>query len=386
MNGNLKFKFYLMPYREPVKAGYHHCSIALAEGFKELGVEFYGNIDQWNPTGEYLIQKAPEGFKHEVAIYSDDYLLENREKIEQLLDPNVFNIFINSTGFPWMRDLTKLKKAADMQEVIDNPAFSRFDLILRSHSTSLFNYPQTSLPWAFGLSNRIIETSKKYEHLPVKKQVAMNFRILHDSRKEFISRLSPLIKGTLPIINEITEGLDSKNKTANGDLEQYYWEHTGRRHSEDYYRFINSSLFTYTFGGLVDFPDARRGQWPDIRRGYHRYMRFLKQRSRLEWNIHQHLAIYQHDSWRFWEVMVSNGIPIHMDFESWGLLLPEYPVNGKHYFGVKGMDVKAVADKMLNTSEQELAQIAENGKQWVLEHYAPVPTAKRFLHLLSQRM
>lgn len=45
----LMIKFFLEPYLSPENAKYFHEFICLAEGFKMIGIEFFGNIDYWNP-------------------------------------------------------------------------------------------------------------------------------------------------------------------------------------------------------------------------------------------------------------------------------------------------------------------------------------------------
>lgn len=378
----LRFKFFIQPYVKPQMANYAHCALSIAEGFKELGVTYYGNIDYWNPNGEgYTIKQAPEGYEFDVAIYADDFLMQHRHDMEEHLSP-VFNVLTDSSGFPWMREWTPTKTATDLQAVLNRPEFGLFDLVLRSHCTGWFHYPSNSAPWAFGLTNRLIELADRYRNQELLPQVAMNFRILHDARKEFVTRLNPLIGDRLPVINQITEGLETQQKAVKDTQEQYYWDHTGRRHSNDYYKFIGQSQFTYSFGGLVDFPYPGK----PLLQQFHRYSRFLKTRLGLPNSAASDLIIYQHDSWRFWEVMASNSIPVHMDYNDWQLVLPVYPENGKHYIGVKRFDLQATADIMLNSSASQLEAIARDGRAWVMEHYAPVPVAKRFVTLLGERM
>lgn len=380
---SLRFKFYIQPYVQPKESGYAHCALSIAEGFKELGITFYGNIDYWDPKGKGpVIEKAPDDFEHDVAIFADDFLMQHRQDIKTYLSGKVFNVLTDSSGFPWMREWTPTKTATDLQTVLNRPEFELFDLVLRSHSTEWFNYPSNSEPWAFGLTNRLIETALKFKEQPVVERVAMNFRILHDARKEFVGRLNPLLEGKLAVESQITEGLDTSQKEVVDPIELYYWQYSGRRHSNDYYKFISSSRFTYTFGGLVDFPYPGK----PMKQQYHRYLRFIKTKLGVDRSASSDLIIYQHDSWRFWEVMLSNSIPLHMDLETWGLTLPEFPVNGEHYIGVKGFDVNSAADLMLNSNTETLQDISLKGRNWVLDNYSPKPVAERFIKVLNNRM
>jgi hypothetical protein len=70
-------------------------------------------------------------------------------------------------------------------------------------------------------------------------------------------------------------------------------------------------------------------------------------------------------------------------FESWGHILPEMPENFKHYIGVNYLGFNKAAKKILELNQQDINTIAESGKIWVAQHYAPAVTAKRFLKTIS---
>jgi hypothetical protein len=55
----LKYLFYHVPYESPKVSGYDHCCLVIAEGLKELGDTFYGNINFWKEYGdnEYTVKQ-----------------------------------------------------------------------------------------------------------------------------------------------------------------------------------------------------------------------------------------------------------------------------------------------------------------------------------------
>ena len=91
--------------------------------------------------------------------------------------------------------------------------------------------------------------------------------------------------------------------------------------------------------------------------------------------------IYQFDSWRFWESLVSGCATMHVDFEKYGITLQEMPINGVHYIGID-LDNPERILKCLKDKNQ-LREIAENGKNWALQYYSPKAVANRFLNMLK---
>lgn len=380
----MKVVFYHLPYEMPTKANYAHGIVAIAEGLRALGIEYYANIDYWHDhtTGNWLFNKMPPGYKADVAIYSNSFFEKHMDELDGILDPNQFNVLTDLSGFTWLSHWANGVRGYDLAAAYNHPYFDKFDLVLRNHGIKEYRKADNVAYWAYGLTNRMMETADKYRGEKVVPQVASNFRILHDLRKEAITRMEPILKTKYPIANLVTETLDAKGATNVSEIESYYWGHSGRRHSEQYYKFLNQSLLAYTFGGLIDILPITNNGLDKLTRQCHRVASHLFRSSPSQ--MGKHVYVFQHDSWRFWEVMYSSGCPIHMDFEDWGLILPEYPVNGKHYIGVKSWDFKGRATQITKMGDDAIAEIALAGKVWVEQHYAPVPTTERFLNLLKQ--
>jgi hypothetical protein len=89
-------------------------------------------------------------------------------------------------------------------------------------------------------------------------------------------------------------------------------------------------------------------------------------------------CVTQWDSWRLWESFSAGCASIHIDFEMYGLVLPEMPENWAHYIGV---DFDNIEESIVKISDQPdlIKKIGEEGRKWAITHYAPKPTAQRFL-------
>lgn len=381
----MKFQFFHLPYEGPKHSGYDHCAQALAEGLRALGFEYYSNIPYWPAygTGELLSHQAPTGYKADVAIYSDSFLREHLHDFDSILDPKQFNVLTDTSGFMWLRAWYTTTRGQYVQKAFNQPVFDNFDLILRNHYGTYFKYDDNVSPWAFGLTERIIQAIDSQRAGAVKVQIASNFRILHDIRKMAIEALSPLLQQQYEIVTSVTESLQGAATPQVATEEQYYWERSGRRHSLAYFKLLNESMLTFTFGGLIDYPPTGDSGLHELRRQLNRLSRKIKESLGADYS--KNIYLFQFDSWRMWESMVANTCPVAMDMESWGQQMPVMPVNGVHYLGIKGLNFKATAEQILNMNPEEVEAIGKNGRKWALEHYAPVPTAQRLLKLIEAK-
>ncbi len=87
------------------------------------------------------------------------------------------------------------------------------------------------------------------------------------------------------------------------------------------------------------------------------------------------------DSWRFWESMMAGCVTVHLDFEKYGFDLPELPKPWVHYAPIHLDDLKGSVEALMQHQNQ-WPEIAAQGRNWAIEHYAPNPTAARFLSQL----
>lgn len=379
----MKVLFNLQPYHAPTLAHYQHAALVIAEGLKELGIEFYGNTDYWydHDDQEYTVKKAPNGFVPDVELFSCWYVIRNRET------------FLNKVNYD------RINILLDAQDGWETPVlwkdFDDFDLILKCHVPKPFRkfkhkmpwakdlyaaYPEKTKPWNFGLSNRLIKYVDKYRSEEPQDQVLINFRMPYAVRAMSVEIIPPLIKHRFKIFNNITDSMDEM--TTEDQLS--YWAQSGRRHNEVYFKDINQSKFTFAFcGKLIDFAIANT-LGARIDRMIKRLRVKFADALGLAPQDNKYQIILNYGGWRLFESFLSNTVPLQMDFEYWGMEWPEMPKDGEHYISVKGLRFKDAAKRILDMSEEERQRISENGREWCLSHYAPKPVAERFLKHIAE--
>jgi len=354
-------KFYLAPYVNPAEANYQHALVALAEGCRELGLSFCGNIDYWfePERNDYLIRKDIHQTAAEIHVYDASYFMLHPEGIDQV-------------------DFQKINVLTDLMDGFNtfctDPRFSKFDLILKTHYSKNFKYPKNVRPWAFGLSQRILDQISRSLQVPIGKNILVNYRVPHDIRARAVAELVPVLETNYKIVNQV----NAFSVPPDGQEDKHYWEQSGRRHYPEFYASLNSSSFTFCFGGSVHFRPLTLNFVSKILRQYP----IIKYKIGLS-NLSSCAIIYQYDSWRLWECLASNSVPLHMDFGMYDWVLPEMPVEGVHYIGV-GDSFKRTGESILRLNSGQIRKIAGEGRAWVLEHYSPKPTASRLFKFLSE--
>ncbi len=355
----------------PKRVIYQHTSIVLAEGLRNLGIEFYGNIDYWQESlgGEYLIKQKTPDFKADIHIYETHYFDAFSLDPKDVLDKSVINVtFDTADGY-----FTKSK-------YLD---FSKhFTFVLRSHYVSKLGYPDNVYPWVFGISNRIMAIIEETKSQPNEYAIANTYRVGYNSRLLAKRYLMDKLKPDIKRLN-FSEDTLAYRKTIDETL-QLFWNQTARRHDPNYYKTLNKSSFSLCFGGaIVPYSYLTMSVMNN---------NTLRRVGRQLITISKTLGVsgvipslaYQFDSWRLWESLISNAIPIHLDFENWGFELPVMPKNGVHYIGIEGLNFKKSLAFIHNLSQEGINSISNNGRDWGLENYSPTPTAKRFLELLKR--
>ncbi|BAZ27754.1 hypothetical protein NIES4074_01820 [Cylindrospermum sp. NIES-4074] len=362
-----KIYFYCDP-REELSAGdkFQHLLVCLAEGFQELGIPFFSNVNYWQTSPEpdhYLIKHDPEITPDDCSIV---ILTNSWYHIYHPLPENLFH--------PQRKYVTVYLDGEDDDKTYANrPEFKQFDFIFRTHFNSKLNYGENFYPWVFGLSNRILQELNDVPAFSEKKrQILVNFRHWksgHPVRNISCSEFIPLIQQILPI-NNSTDSLDNRPMEGYHNLQ---WLQTGGRHYPTYYQRLQESAACTCFGGFfVPF-------WPNNPSSLiNRLIKRILTQTRLKSN-----TIVQWDSWRFWESLAAGCATFHVDFEKYGISLPVMPENWRHYIGIDLDNIQATIDRI--TDEPEILEyIATEGRIWALKHYTPAPTALRFLETIYQ--
>jgi hypothetical protein len=367
----MRIKIFAIPHGLP-QSTFQHEVISVAEGLRDLGIEYHGNADYWlePERNAYLITEAPAGFDADVHVYGSSYLNKFPAEFSKI-DYNKINVFID--------------REDGLYGEYCNPAYSRFDLILRTHYNKKIKYSAyhpNIQPWAFGLSKRIMNAVDASARAEAKEQVCMNFRISHDLRKMAVEKLNPLLEKRFAIINEITNNFGEAKAEKMDAVNKHYYIETGFRHDPDYFRLLNSSLLTYAFGGFIFLKPFASNR---IEKQLQLFTKLkLTILNAMGADISSCYMIDQYDSWRLWEAFYSNTCPIHMDFGDWGWKLPVMPKSKVHYLGVKGFDFARSAEELLSLHKDDIKQIGHNGREWSKEHYSPAAVASRLLKLISQ--
>jgi hypothetical protein len=357
----LKICFFCKAQGPPEASAYQHEMVALAEGLTSLGVPFFSNIDYWRggPGGSDRLFRAESG------VLPED--------CDVMVISNPWFDYGGALPGAFLRAKSAVKVYIDASDGLLTrawePEFRRFDLILKCHWNDRIKYPGNCAPWAFGLTDRIIgAVSDGADPNDRKRVVLSNFRHYHSVRKFAKEHFYPCLDGVFDI-DETTEDIVSGSLSFEDRMQ---WEQSGRRHDPCYFRRLKESLACAAFGGYF-LPSFPRDKTSLIGRIARKATAALQR----EWR-----CVYQWDSWRFWESLAAGCCTFHLDFDSYGIRLPEMPVNGGQYIGLSPRSMSAAIERLRDESGWP-AKVAQEGKRWALERYAPKPTARRFLALLG---
>lgn len=363
-----KIFFYCTPSGPPDNTRDQYEIVTLAEGLKQLGIKFCSNIDFWRLSSdreEYLFEYDPECNPDDCTI-----VVFNGASFDYYGNQFPRNLF-----HPRRNYLTVYMDRADgIRTPSFNKEFRQFDLILKTHYNQKYNYPANVKPWAYGLSDRILDQTQDIPSFEERKRILLfNFRVNHTLRAKIRNVLLPNLKTVLPV----DESIDRFDFPPTNPDDYLQWAQTGRRHYPQYYQRLKQSAACACFGGKF-IP-----VWPrNLASLQARAMRKIVNSSVLASLPYRFSGILQWDSWRFWESLAAGCVTFHVDFEQNGLVLPVIPSNWQHYIGVDLDNIQATVDQIAKEPEI-LAKISVAGRQWAIEHYSPRAIATRFLETLQ---
>lgn len=351
MVGTMRVYFFCREPGPAEAAGYEHGLVALAEGLRALGVAVAGNRNLWPQDHGWLIpqaQESPEAFDV-VVISSESHAGGGRLPDEYLKIRGPRRVYLDQA------DGWRTEASSDR----DWPA----DVVLRTHYNSHFRYPSRVRPWAFGLTNRMLQSCAggrpARERDPV---VLCNFRVGHPVRDRLTSSLKSRFLGRWTWDDRI----DIRPPQGQEDLK--WWALTGRRHNPAYYERLQTAQGCLAFGGFFA-PDFASAPTSIVGRLGYRLV------QRAGWATR---TLTQFDSWRFWESLAAGSVTVHGPLAEWGAVLPVMPEDGEQYVSyeprISDHDFLARWDRYLAGS---------GGQAWAITHYGPRPTATRFLEILA---
>lgn len=364
MKKDLRVKFFLMPFDGALNSRYQFISIVLAQGFKELGVRFTANINYWwqHNTNDYLF--VQDDADADVHIYESVFFTDQKNGWASVDDRKI-NILVDHNDRMFTPALDQ--------------AFKHFALILRNHYLPDYKYRSNVIPWAFGFTNHTLEHINASINEPVQNRVMISYRKLHDIRKLSNQYLVPKLAERFEIYDFESEDPPA----AIQEDEKSLWCQTGRRYDPVYYKELNRSLLNLAFGGTPIVPPLPLSL-PDKVVG--KIKRTLLAARYGKENIPAHYySLVQYDSWRLWESFASNACPVFSNCDQFGITFPVKPIAGKHYIAVDGFDFAGAARRIDAMSTEQIQEISSAGRDWVLQHYSPKPTAERFLQLIKNK-
>ena len=351
--------FYCCPAGSPNKQPYQHALICLAEGLRELNIPFYADRNYWRlspESEEYLFNNNPDIGPDDCSIVVID---SEWVTFGNSLPSGLFHKSRKyATAYLEIGDLVQSNQSR----------FHSFDFIFRASCSNKIHYPSNVHPYAYGLSNRIIEEVNNAKSSSGRENsLLINFRHTqhgHSVRKYVDTHFTSKIQRVLTL-NAAT---DDTNNIPENQYHAMQWCQTGRRHYPQYYARLAAAKAVASFGGYFTFP------WPTNQQSLpSRIARKLLSNSGRKSNL-----ILQWDSWRFWESLASGCATFHIDFEKYGCRLPVMPENGRHYIGVDLDNIEQTLT-MIEDQPSWLETVGAEGQKWVLNHYAPKQTAARFL-------
>lgn len=359
-----KIKFFVTPIYPYGNDHYYHEIIVLAEGFVDLGYEICGNVNYWQDyiTKEYLIKKSSSD-DFDIAIYdyryvkSFDHLLFrkgypnfNKSKKHILIDRN-----------DWINPIWK-----------NNNHYKIFNFILGCHTVKGFSFPDNYIPWAMGLSNRIISSIDNTSTQSLESHIGHNFRVWHNLRKMFVDEIKKT-NNYLPVSQLLSKIPDEKTNPE----EFFYYQNTTRRHNNKYYEIINSSLLFMGFGGYIE-------TLPKIYQPYDLIDKIKRKPYYLLSKINREKSsfVFQWDSFRMWELFYANTCPVFLNFKNFNFILPILPQENFHYLSIDSFSWTDFNNKLKKYNNKEISEIGLNGKNWVINNYSPVKTALRLISFL----
>ncbi|WP_075559860.1 glycosyltransferase [Parabacteroides timonensis] len=342
--------------------------ICLAEGFEELGVCCYADFDNClkGVSLDYLI-KHSNSFKMQEA----DIIFVHNEFYK---NPNADNILLNLNKSP--RNFITV--FIDESDGVRTPGFNKgarsCDYVLKCHYNEKYNYPINFYPWQFGLCNRVLNAVSPLIYSERENQILVNFRAKHQLR-DYVNDLIQPIFSKYMYWNTDYDAFSSKD--LGGD-DLLFWKQTGARHYPQYYKKLSMSSVCACYGGVFAIPIGNHNKYTakivrEINDIFHVY----------EWD-----RVRQWDSWRLWEAWAAACCVIHIDLEKYGCVLPVMPENDKHYIGIDIKNINKLKTLLARDSERPkesslLGEIAANGREFVLENYAPKKVAERLLTMVG---
>lgn len=372
MSANLSQKVFFYTtrshYGKRGGAYFQDLAINLAEGFNQLGVQFYASSDYWRSSPykeDYLLKHNPEVTPDDcdIVVMERQFFEESRSLPQDLFHPSrkYTTVFLDCQD--GIKTLSWL------------PEFEKFDFILKTHYMRQFKYPDNFCPWAFGLSSRVIKSTDSAQPFSTRKdRILANFKFSPSNKfshslrkyaaKNFIAGMDKLM--------EVDATQDDVSIAPKSPFDQLMWQQSGKRHIPSYYQRLGESKACAAFGGMFLGP-----QFTDLNGKVTYYISKAISKAGIKTN-----RVTQWDSWRLWESLAAGCVTFHVDFQKYGMTLPAPPQNWHHYIGIDLDDIQGSL-RRISRHPELMEKISSQGRDWAIENYSPIAVAKRFLETVS---
>lgn len=354
--------------------------IALAEGLNALGVPHYANTNYWRSSTapwDYLLRHDPSVTPDDCDVVVVSYTWPS------WIHPETYRVDRRPlpTGLfkPGRRYRTVYMDSHDGHRTVSwEPEFRQFDVILRAKLNRRAWHPPNMRPWVLGLNHRILDaTASARPFRDRDRTLLVNFGASHPYRHGTRERAAEAFEPKIAPLIAIDRTTDDLSTPPADPFDALMWRQTGRRFARGYYERLKRSQAVACFCGdlipAAPFANPERylvgGRRAQVRRMLFELLDRFDARPR---------RAVQWDSFRFWEALAAGCATFNIDLDYYGVTLPVMPVNGEHYLGVRFDSVEATIDR-LAADPGLLERVAEQGRRWALEHYAPRALAQRML-------
>lgn len=348
----MRVYFYLLQpsTNDASKALYKPHLLSLAEGLKLKEIEFFSNINWWKNDDEYLFKKTTEPPENFTIIVVGSELFQSHLPLPKFFNKNIKPpIFM----YDWIASVFFSVSTQKRLKMIDKYIYYSY-----SKSIPLCVKNKNVYSWPIGLTNRSIEfCSKSSKSFADRKFYVLwahrNGHPIRDYVKKYFYD-SYFDTNSFHVYND-NFSVDNASKKDHD-----FWTQTGRRHNTKFYEALSDSKIVDCCGGY-----------------------FIERQPKQELTLNgtEKINIRNWDNYKIWEGFAAGCCVITLDLEYYGFCLPEMPINGKHYIGLKLDDLQTTHTKIQN-NEYNIEQIANEGKNWALKHYSPLSMANNFIELL----
>ncbi|GEO80552.1 hypothetical protein [Pararhodospirillum oryzae] len=232
-----------------------------------------------------------------------------------------------------------------------NLTFFPSDLpVLTAHENRFVRVTGTRVPWAFGITRRMLANAPATVDGPRRPVFLRTFR---PSMNQSVRDMMDFV--FLPHLREAVTVEDSSLGVSVSGAE--------------YLNQLAGALGCLAYGGFLFNNMTANPYFHDAL--YRDNMQFERSPTILRW-----------DSWRLWECFLTGCVAITLDLDLYGAALPVLPTNWVHYVGLDLANLDRDIDR-LRALQDTLPEIGAAGRAWALAHYTPRAQAARFLALAA---